>query len=99
VYPRQILKFVHRRLPLRYTKLMFKLARSSHTYTPSVLGLLFSLKIVQWVRATGVGPHVWECDLFRRTLLEQKLAIRWAEDKRRKGAVEETLIDVLHEVA
>ena len=47
--------------------------------------------------AAGVGPHVWEGDLFGGTLLEEKLAV-WGEEEDAEGPVEEAEVDVFHQV-
>lgn len=53
---------------------------------------------VQGVRAAGVGPHVGESDLLRGALLQEQL-ILVVEQEDRKSSMEETLVDVCHEVA
>lgn len=53
----------------------------------------------QGVGAAGVGPHVWEGDLFRRPLLQQQLLRPRVEHERRKGPVQQAPVDVGHEVA
>ena len=52
----------------------------------------------EWVRATGVGPHIWEGDLLGRTLLEQELVVL-VEEEDGECAVEESLVDVGHKMA
>lgn len=48
--------------------------------------------------AAGVGPHVREGDLLRGALLEQK-AIVGVKQENGESAVEETLVDVGHQMA
>ena len=48
------------------------------------------------MRAAGVGPQVGEGDLFGGALLEEKPAIGGAEEEDGEGAVEESLVNVLH---
>jgi hypothetical protein len=50
------------------------------------------------VRAAGVGPHVGEGDLLRGSLLQKK-AVLVVEEEDGESAVQETLLDVLHQVA
>lgn len=52
----------------------------------------------QRVRAARVGPHVGEGDLLRGALLEQQLVLV-VEEEDGKGAVQESLVDVGHQVA
>ena len=52
----------------------------------------------QGVRAARVGPHVGEGDLLGGTLLEQELVLV-VEEEDGEGAVEETLVNVGHQVA
>lgn len=52
----------------------------------------------QGVGAAGVGPHVGEGDLLAGALLEEELVLV-VEEEDREGSVEETLVDVGHEVA
>lgn len=48
--------------------------------------------------AAGVSPHIGEGDLLGGALLEQKAVLRVKEENG-KGAVEETLVNVGHQVA
>lgn len=52
----------------------------------------------QRVGAACVGPHVGESDLFVGTLLQQQLVLV-VEKENRKGTVEQSLINVGHDVA
>jgi len=52
----------------------------------------------QRVRAAGVGPHVWEGNLLRGALLKQQLVLV-VEEEDGKGTVQESLVDVGHQVA
>ena len=67
--------------------------------TQLVLFDLLVLKVIERVGATRIGPHIGESDLFGCALLEEKFAVRGAEDEGAKGTVEETFVDVLHQVA
>lgn len=60
---------------------------------------LFLLKVVEGVRAAGVRPEIGEGDLLGGSLLQQQLSVGGPEDESGEGPVEETLVDVLHEVA
>lgn len=53
---------------------------------------------VQGVRAAGVGPHIGEGDLFRGALLQEQLVLV-VEEEDGESPVEESLVDVRHEVA
>ena len=53
---------------------------------------------VQRVGAAGVGPHVGEGDLFRGALLEEELVLI-VEEEDGEGAVEQSLVDVGHQMA
>lgn len=50
------------------------------------------------VGAAGVGPHVWECDLFCGPLLKEKFILGIKEEDG-ECAMEETFVDVGHQVA
>ena len=52
----------------------------------------------KWMRTACVCPHVWECDLFRCALLEKQFVLG-VEEEDRECAVEETFVDVGHEMA
>lgn len=52
----------------------------------------------QRVRATCVGPHVGESDLLSGALLEEQLVLV-VEEEDGKGTVQESLVDVGHQVA
>lgn len=49
--------------------------------------------------ATRVGPHGWEGDFLVCSFLEKESAVRGPEEENTECAVEETLVDVGHEVA
>lgn len=98
VYPGEVLELVDGGLLLGNAQLVLELARSCEPHTELVLLHLLLLKVVQRVRAAGVSPHIWEGDLLGCPLLQQKLAILGPEDERREGAVQETLVDVLHQM-
>lgn len=51
----------------------------------------------QGVGAAGVGPHIGEGDLLGGALLKQKAVLRVKEENG-KGTVEETLVNVGHQV-
>lgn len=51
------------------------------------------------MRAAGICPHIWESDLFTRSLLQKELLGRRMKEEGREGTVEETLVDVRHEMA
>ena len=51
----------------------------------------------QWMRAAGVGPHIWEGDLLGSTLLEQKLIVL-VEEEDGECAVEKSLVDIGHKM-
>lgn len=95
----QILEFVDGSLLARNAELVLQLPRGSDANTELLhLDLLFG-KVIQRMRAAGVGPHVGESDLFRRALLEEKFAIGGPEYKCRECAMEQSLIDVFHQMA
>lgn len=52
----------------------------------------------QRVRAAGVGPHVWEGNLLSGALLKEQLVLV-VEEEDGKGTVQESLVDVGHQVA
>lgn len=52
----------------------------------------------EWVRAARVGPHVGKGDFLGGALLQEELVLV-IEEEDRKGSVEETFVDVAHEMA
>ena len=50
------------------------------------------------VRAACVGPHVGESDLLRGTLLQKQFVLA-VEQKDGKGSVQQSLVDVGHQMA
>lgn len=96
---RQILELVNRCLALRNTELMLEFSRRCAPHTELTLLDLFLLEIIQWVRTARICPHVRKGDLLRSTLLQEELAIGRTEDECRKCSVQETLVDVFHQMA
>jgi hypothetical protein len=86
-------------LRLRDAELVLKLACGGDLDAAVGVLVLLGVKVVERVRAARVRPHVRERDLLRRALLEEQAAVGRAEDKGGEGAVEEALVDVLHQVA
>lgn len=82
------------------SKLMLQFALSSPLHTcHRLLQLNTSLaRNAQGMRAACIRPHIRKGDLFGRTLLEEEL-ILGIEEEDGEGAVEETFVDVGHEVA
>lgn len=79
------------------SQLVVQLATSGILHARHGLGQLsatFSWN-TQWVRAARVCPHIWECDLLCRTLLE-KQPVLGVEEEYRECAVKKTLVDVCH---
>ncbi len=99
VDPRQVLKLIDGRLRRRDSELVLELARCCNAHTELRLLDLLRFEVVQRVRAAGVRPHVRECNLFGRALLEEQLPVRWPEHERRERAVQQALVDILHEMA
>lgn len=50
------------------------------------------------MRAASVCPHVGERDLFAGTLLKKKTVLR-IEQEDAEGSMQETLVDVFHQMA
>ena len=99
VYPCKIVYLVNGCLPLRNPQLMFELATSSDFHTELLLFNLLLFEIVKRMGATGVCPHVREGNLLSCSLLEKELAAHGMEDEGGEGSMEETLVDILHQVA
>ena len=55
-------------------------------------------RYAEGVRAAGIGPHVREGDLLRRTLLQKK-PILVIKEEDGEGSVEKALVDVGHQMA
>jgi len=81
VYPRQVLELVHRCLLARDPELVVELSRRGNADPQLVLLHLFLFKVIERVRAARIRPHIGEGDLLRRALLQQELAVGWAEDE------------------
>jgi len=73
--PGQVLELVDGGLRLWNPEFMLQLPRSGNSHTKLVLLDLLYVEIVQGMRTACVRPHVWECDLLRRTLLEKQLRV------------------------
>ena len=99
MYPRQVLELVDGGLLARDAELVLELPRRRNAHSELVLLLLLLLKVVEWVGAAGIRPHIRECNLLGCALLQQELAVRRAEDKGGERAMQEALPDVLHKVA
>ncbi len=95
----EVLELIHRSLTWRDPKLVFQFPGCRHTHTELLSLDFLLLKVIEGVRAACVRPHVREGDLLCGALLEQQLAIAWSEDESGECAVEETLVDILHEMA
>ncbi len=82
------------------TELVFQLAAGSVLHTRHGLGQLRATLSwdTQWMGAAGVGPHIWESYLLGSTLLEEK-SVLGVEKEDRECAVEETFVDVGHQMA
>lgn len=94
------LKLVQRHLLRLDAQLMvqFPLRSTLHTNYSSVqLRASFSGNS-QWVGAAGVGPHVGEGDFLGGALLQEQ-AFVGVEQEYGKRTVEETFVDVGHQVA
>ena len=97
VYAREVLEAVDRRLALRDAELVLELALRCPSYA-DLMRLLELALDGKRVRAARVRPHVRERDLLARALLQEQLPVRGPEDERGEGAVQEALVDVLHEM-
>lgn len=98
VDPRQVLEPIDGRLRWRDPEFMLELARRRDAHTELRLLDLLRREVIQRVRAAGVRPHVRECDLLGRALLEEQLSVRRPEHERGERAVQQALVDVLHEM-
>lgn len=100
VYPSEKLEVVYRyllsfdaqfvvELPLRCT---------THALYRCIQAYACLSRNSQRMGAACVGPHVWEGDLLRRALLKEQAVLR-VKEKDGKSAVEQSLVDVLHQMA
>ena len=99
VYPCKILHLVNGSLILWNSQLMFELATSGNFHAVLLLFYLLLLEIVKRVRAACVGPHVREGNLLSCPLLEKELAAVGVEYEGGERSMEETFIDILHQMA
>ena len=99
MYLGQVLKLAHGRLRARYAEFVLKLPRCSDPHAKLVHLDLLLFKVVQRVRAARIRPHVREGDLLRCALLQEQFPVRWTEDKCRECAMEQSFVDVLHQMA
>ena len=99
VYAREVLEAVDGRLAGRDAELVLELAARGDAHAALARLLALGGEVVERVRAARVRPHVRERDLLRRALLQEQLPVARPEDERGEGAVQEALVDVLHQVA
>lgn len=94
------LKLVQRHLLRLDTQLMvqFPLRSTLHTNDSSVQLRASLSGDSQRVRAAGIGPHVGEGNFFGGALLQEQ-ALVGIEQEYGKRTVEETFVDVCHQVA
>ena len=95
----QVLEFVNRCLALGDPEFMLQLAGGSDTDTKLVFLNLLGLKVIQWMGATSVGPHIREGNFLGSSLLEQELPVGGSEDKGRECSMKQALVNVFHQVA
>lgn len=81
MYPRQVLELVDGSLLARDPELVLELPRRRNSHAELVLLHLLLLKVVKWVRAARIRPHIWERNLLGCALLQQELAVGRTEDK------------------
>lgn len=100
VYPCQELEVIDGDLRGLDAELLIKLAdrRTSDTLNRLLQGGSSLPRNAQWVRATSVRPHIRECDLLGGALLKEE-SVLGVEKEDGESAVEESLVDVLHQVA
>jgi hypothetical protein len=100
VYPRQELEVVDGHLGGLDAELLVELAdrRTSHALNRLLQSCASLSGNAQRVRAACVCPHVRECNLLGRSLLEEE-SVLGVEEEDGEGAVEEAFVDVLHQVA
>ena len=96
---RQVLELVDGRLRGRDPELVLELPRGRDAHAELLRLDLLLREVIEWVRAACVRPHVRERDLLRRTLLQEKLSVGRPEHEGGEGAMQEALVDVLHQVA
>lgn len=94
------LKLVQRHLLRLDAQLVvqFPLRSALNTQNSSIKLCTSLSRDTQWVGTAGVGPHVGEGNLLGGALL-QKQTLVGVEQENGKGTVEETLVDVGHQVA
>ena len=81
MYPRQVLELVDGSLLARDPELVLELPRRRDAHPELVLLHLLLLKVVEWVRAARIRPHIGEGNLLGCPLLQQELAVGRTEDK------------------
>lgn len=98
--PRQELEVLDRDLLRLDAEFVVQLALSGTLSTHDGIGQVGTSLAgdTQRVRAAGVGPHIGEGDLLGSALLEEELVLV-VEEEDGECAVEETLVDVGHEMA
>lgn len=96
----QEVEVLERHLLLLDTELVFQLPLGGVLDTKNGIWQVGTRLVghVQGVGAASVGPHVGEGNLLRGALLQEQLVVT-VEEKNRESPVEETLVDVRHEVA
>jgi hypothetical protein len=88
-----------RRLDCLHSLKFFERGKKTNKKSRTELRLLLELVLnVQRVRAARVGPAQRKRDLGGRALLQQQLALR-VEEEDGEGAVQQTGLDVAHQVA
>ena len=94
------MELVQRDLVCFDSKLLVKLALSStlDAHDGSLEGRASLAGDTKRMRAAGVGPHVGEGDFLGGSLL-QKQAVLVVKEEDGESTVQETLFDVLHQVA
>jgi hypothetical protein len=100
VYPCEEFEIVNGHLRGRDAELMvqFPHRRSAHSLYRSIESDASLTGYAQRMRTACVCPHVGECDLLGCALLKKKAVLR-VEEEDGKGTVEESSVDVLHEMA
>ena len=92
--PSQKLELLNWYLVVRNTQFLFEFPNRSPLNSEGrrfEVGSCFTWNS-EGMRAAGVGPHVWEGDLFRGALLEEEFAVwaawaAWGEEKYGEGTV------------
>lgn len=100
VYPRQELEVIDGYLRGLDAKFLVKLAdrRTSNTLDRLLQSCSRFSRNAQRMRAASVRPHVRERDLLGRSLLQEE-SILGVEEEDGESAVEESLVDVFHQMA